>query len=398
VVDTVFNAHAMENIRRENERVMNSQISAMQSSKATLENQASKLESQAKNLEGQAEKQEHIAKTATKLECTTDAEGKTTCRKVPDTAKRAKAAAQAEELRGQAAEKEAQAAALRAQATALGVEVGKLRQVLAESNRFMRKLRELAQQADMTYEQMMQRVIDATQDYTSRIQALMDSISDIPGFSGEALGAVNYNPDTGFLNSGFKTFLDGIIALIKVINIIKDSITNKIATIRQEKVDTIDGWLEVINNKNIEEYKRDFVISILDILYDKSFVSGIPIELMFGQMMMESSYGVDPITQNANNYYGMKGVGPAGSYSSRTTEETSGGDIKITDNFRAYNNISESIDDYIGWIDRNVTPNVKENTPQGWADALEASPYATRTGYGNSVLNVANYWGVSGNW
>jgi hypothetical protein len=45
-----------------------------------------------------------------------------------------------------------------------------------------------------------------------------------------------------------------------------------------------------------------------------------------------------------------------------------------------------------------VAPNVKSNTAQGWADALEQSPYATRTDYGNFVLGVARYWGVTGDW
>ena len=167
--------------------------------------------------------------------------------------------------------------------------------------------------------------------------------------------------------------------------------------LKKLKEETIAKWLKVINSKNIEKWKREFVVSVLDTLYDKSMESGIPIELMFGQMMTESTYGSDVITQNANNYYGMKGVGPAGSYSTLTTEETTKGDIKITDGFKAYNNIEESIDDYIGWINRNVTPNVSNNSAQSWADALEASPYATRTRYGDAVLNVADYWGVLSN-
>ena len=197
-MDMAFNAAAMERVRADNERMMNAQMNEMRDSKAMLELSANTLDSEAAELDNQAAAQELVAATAMKTVCTGSGKDRV-CMDVPDVAARAAAAAKAASLRAQSAEKRAQSAALRSHAAALGVEVGKLSQTLVESNAFMRKLIDLVQQTDLSYAQMMEHVIAATQDYTNRMQAVYDSIGDIPGFSGGSVNGVNanFNPLTG---------------------------------------------------------------------------------------------------------------------------------------------------------------------------------------------------------
>lgn len=47
---------------------------------------------------------------------------------------------------------------------------------------------------------------------------------------------------------------------------------------------------------------------------------GVPASLTLAQAILESNWGTSGLTQKANNLFGIKGTGPAGSVTMQTTE------------------------------------------------------------------------------
>ena len=131
------------------------------------------------------------------------------------------------------------------------------------------------------------------------------------------------------------------------------------------------------------------IFPIIDTYAEKS---DIPVEIIFAQMCLESSYGIDEITENANNYFGIKGVGPEGSYNTLTDEHIDGDDVKIKDNFRKYSSMNQSIEDYVNLLNKNYRKHVTTGTPEDWAKALVKGGYATAPNYEEVILNIAEYW------
>lgn len=154
-----------------------------------------------------------------------------------------------------------------------------------------------------------------------------------------------------------------------------------------------------VNSKNIETYKKNFVMEAFPHALECEKETGIPAEIIFGQICTESEYGsntlIDKYTgKEAHNYFGIKGVGPSGSVTCDTTEYVSGKKVFIEDKFRAYNNMEESIDDYAKLLKNNYAPYTTSGTAEDWANALVEGGYATAPDYGNFILDVAATWGI----
>ncbi|MED1642179.1 glycoside hydrolase family 73 protein [Brevibacillus agri] len=76
----------------------------------------------------------------------------------------------------------------------------------------------------------------------------------------------------------------------------------------------------------------------------------VPASLTIAQAILESNWGRSGLTQRANNLFGIKGTGPAGSVSMPTTEYVSGKAVKVNAAFRKYNSWAESIADHSALI------------------------------------------------
>lgn len=72
----------------------------------------------------------------------------------------------------------------------------------------------------------------------------------------------------------------------------------------------------------------------------------VPASLTIAQAILESSWGESGLTKQANNLFGIKGLGPAGTVYMPTTEYVNGQKITVTASFRAYHSWKESIDDH----------------------------------------------------
>lgn len=72
----------------------------------------------------------------------------------------------------------------------------------------------------------------------------------------------------------------------------------------------------------------------------------VPASLTIAQAILESNWGKSGLTINANNLFGIKGTGTAGSVNMPTTEYVGSTPIRTSAKFRKYNNWAESIADH----------------------------------------------------
>ncbi|HBD63793.1 MAG TPA: hypothetical protein DC038_05080, partial [Clostridiales bacterium] len=97
--------------------------------------------------------------------------------------------------------------------------------------------------------------------------------------------------------------------------------------------------------------KDQFMDFASKLAVDTQKKTGMSAALQTAQAILETGWGqsvpVDKYTgQFSNNLFGIKGKGSAGSVTSNTWEEYNGVSFRIDDDFRAYNNVSESWDDH----------------------------------------------------
>lgn len=90
----------------------------------------------------------------------------------------------------------------------------------------------------------------------------------------------------------------------------------------------------------------DFIARIAPSAVEEMRRTRIPASLTIAQAILESNWGESKLTQQANNLFGMKGRGPAGSVTMPTREYISGQWMTVQAAFRAYNTWEESIPDH----------------------------------------------------
>lgn len=126
--------------------------------------------------------------------------------------------------------------------------------------------------------------------------------------------------------------------------------------------------------------------------------TGMSAAIQMAQAILETGWGqkvpVDKYTgQFSNNLFGIKGAGSAGSVTSNTWEEYNGVSFRVDDQFRAYNNVSESWDDHMDLLltKERYAPfrEVMFDSTRG-AQALKRCGYATDSQYAMKLINIIN--------
>ncbi|MFQ3581330.1 MAG: glucosaminidase domain-containing protein [Chloracidobacterium sp.] len=74
--------------------------------------------------------------------------------------------------------------------------------------------------------------------------------------------------------------------------------------------------------------------------------TGVPASVTIAQAILESGWGRSALAQQANNFFGIKGTGPAGSVTMRTREVINGQSVYVNAQFRKYNTPQESFADH----------------------------------------------------
>ena len=137
-----------------------------------------------------------------------------------------------------------------------------------------------------------------------------------------------------------------------------------------------------------------FIDSIKPKAIEIFYKTGILPSLSISQAVLESGDGKSGLTKNANNLFGYKGKGTAGSVTMATSEyDAKTGTWRVEDAaFRAYNSIDESFDDYARLISTSSFY-TKAAAAKDWKTAIfeiDASPYATDPNYAAKLAKIIN--------
>jgi flagellar protein FlgJ len=123
-----------------------------------------------------------------------------------------------------------------------------------------------------------------------------------------------------------------------------------------------------------------FIRSVAPYAARVSKATGIPAAALIGMAANETGYGK---YASHNNLFGIKGTGPAGSFSTPTWEDYGNGRVNITDNFRAYHSPAESFIDFADLVE--TSPRYKgavgQTTVEGFVNGLRQGGYMTDPDY-----------------
>ena len=117
---------------------------------------------------------------------------------------------------------------------------------------------------------------------------------------------------------------------------------------------------------------------------------GVPAAVTIAQAIDESGWGQSELAVSGHNLFGIKGTGPAGSQSLPTQEYENGQWVTIQAPFRAYHNVTESIEDHgellatSGYYTRAMA---NRDKPDAFANAL-TGVYATNPQYGQDLIQI----------
>ncbi|WP_342422801.1 glucosaminidase domain-containing protein [Paenibacillus sp. FSL E2-0178] len=128
--------------------------------------------------------------------------------------------------------------------------------------------------------------------------------------------------------------------------------------------------------------------------------SHIAASLTIAQAALESGWGNSSLTLKANNLFGIKGSGPAGCLSIRTTEYRNGQAVQVSALFRAYNNWGESVADHSALIAQGVSWNRDLYSKVIGADGrtaareIAAAGYATDPNYASKLIQIMDAYNL----
>lgn len=143
----------------------------------------------------------------------------------------------------------------------------------------------------------------------------------------------------------------------------------------------------------IEKYKKAIINSTLD---NTLFPS-----VKMAQAALETGWGKSTI-EDGNNLFGVKAGKQITPYwngatvTAKTKEDYGNGQVSVTDKFRKYATMSDSIKDhsYILTYYSRYKPVLAATTPEEQARQLQKCGYATATSYANSLISIINAYNL----
>ena len=127
--------------------------------------------------------------------------------------------------------------------------------------------------------------------------------------------------------------------------------------------------------------RQSFIDTIAPLAIDDMRKTGVPASLTIAQAILESANGNSTLAQQANNLFGMKGKGPAGSIRLPTREYKNGEWITTYADFRKYHNWAESVTDHSNLFLNGVSWNRDLYRGVIGKDGISASYEVAKAGY-----------------
>ena len=127
--------------------------------------------------------------------------------------------------------------------------------------------------------------------------------------------------------------------------------------------------------------RQEFIDKLAPMAIEDMRRTGVPASLTIAQGILESGDGNSTLTKQANNLFGMKGKGPAGSIRLPTKEYKNGEWITTYADFRKYHNWAESVNDHSNLFLNGVSWNRDLYRGVIGEDGLTASLEVAKAGY-----------------
>ncbi|MCR8982580.1 glucosaminidase domain-containing protein [Brevibacillus laterosporus] len=131
---------------------------------------------------------------------------------------------------------------------------------------------------------------------------------------------------------------------------------------------------------------QDFIDKLAPIAIKEMQRTGIPASLTIAQGILESGWGASELAVNANNWFGIKGAGPEGSYERDSPEEENGKKIMRRSPFRKYHDWADSVRDHSEFL---LRPRYAKIINADWRTAcheIEKAGYATDSQYDEKLI------------
>ncbi len=151
-------------------------------------------------------------------------------------------------------------------------------------------------------------------------------------------------------------------------------------------------------NGNIPKTGNAFIDSVAKAAIQSQRQTGVPASVTIAQAALESGFGKSGLTQRANNYFGIKGSGPAGSIKLPTREVYGGRSVTVNANFRAYNNAAESFADHGRFFQENSRySKALQHTDDAhrFAQEIQKAGYATDPNYAKSLNSLIDRYNLT---
>ncbi|TYA14406.1 mannosyl-glycoprotein endo-beta-N-acetylglucosamidase [Paenibacillus faecis] len=140
--------------------------------------------------------------------------------------------------------------------------------------------------------------------------------------------------------------------------------------------------------------RAEFIAAIAPDAVKDWHQSGVPASLTIAQAALESNWGSSGLARQANNLFGIKGNGPAGSVMMPTTEYRNGSPIRIHAPFRKYRSWAESIADHTRLLQNKRYAGVLRRSGQEAAKAVAAAGYATDPSYASKLIGLMDKYNL----
>lgn len=159
--------------------------------------------------------------------------------------------------------------------------------------------------------------------------------------------------------------------------------------------------------------EADVVMKVGPLFTENQNDTGILASVSFAQFILESGYGSTDLAQNANNCFGMKATLSGNSwkgstwdgksvYTKPTKEFYNGKEVTITDTFRKYPSIEDSIADHAAYLlnamngDKLRYAGLKGcNKPKKAVKIIKDGGYATDPQYVSKLMNIIKKWNLT---
>ena len=146
---------------------------------------------------------------------------------------------------------------------------------------------------------------------------------------------------------------------------------------------------------------QEFFDTYSGIAVNDYMFSGIPPSIKLAQAALESGWGGSGLTQNANNFFGIKSHNWGGAtYDAQTHEYYgSGGPVTINAEWRLYGSPYESFMDHSEFLQKydRYAPlfQLDPLDYRSWAQGLKSAGYATSPTYDQKLINLIEKYDLS---